>query len=165
MIAVSDSSPLIILAKLGCFDFLRMLYSRVYISSEVYAEVVVRGVGLPGAAEVAKAAWIESKSLQSPAALLAAQGRFVLGAGEISTVLLGKDLGADELLLDDHSARKLAQSEGLRVRGTVGLLESFYRRGYLTDLRSSFQQLLTQSVYIDRRLLNRRLRSLGLPVL
>jgi predicted nucleic acid-binding protein len=59
----------------------------------------------------------------------------------------------------------LAKAEGLEILGTVGLLEAFYLRRYLTDLRSAFQQLLMHNVYIDQRLLDRRLRALGLPLL
>lgn len=165
MKVVADSSPLIILAKIGCFDLLNRLYGRLYISTEVYTEVVINGAGLPGASEVAKSSWIESRPLQDHAALVKAQNKFSMGAGEIGTILLGKEIAADEVLLDDYQARQLAKSEGLRVRGTIGLLESFYRKGYLNDLRSSFRQLLHHSVYIDRRLLNRRLHSLRLPTL
>jgi len=50
---VSDSSPLVILTKLGCFDLLGRVFTRVHMSAEVHHEVVVAGVGLPGAAEVA----------------------------------------------------------------------------------------------------------------
>jgi hypothetical protein len=50
--AVADSSPLVILTKLGCLDFLNRVFPRVYISNEVHYEVVVAGAGLPGASEV-----------------------------------------------------------------------------------------------------------------
>ena len=165
MIVVSDSSPLIILTKLGCFDLLHRLFPRVYISAEVHYEVVIAGTGLPGALEVAKAEWIEVKRLQSPTGLLPAQQRHSLGPGEMSTILLGKELEANPVLLDDYKARKLAKSEGLDVLGSVGLLEAFYRRGCLTDLRTVFRQLLIHNVYVDQRLLDRRLRALGLPPL
>ena len=162
---VADSSPLIVLAKLGCFDLLHKLYPRIYISAEVHHEVVVAGAGLPGASEVANATWIQVKPLQDRGSLLVAQQRFPLGAGELSTIFLGKEILADVVLLDDYHARKLARADGLNVRGSVGLLEMFYQRGHLSDLRAVFQQLLTHSVYIDRRLLHQRLRSLGLPPL
>ncbi|MGI0134156.1 MAG: DUF3368 domain-containing protein, partial [Candidatus Micrarchaeaceae archaeon] len=61
MTAVADSSPLVILAKLDCFDFLNRLFPRVYISPEVHYEVVIAGASLPGASEVSKAEWIEVK--------------------------------------------------------------------------------------------------------
>jgi predicted nucleic acid-binding protein len=161
---VADSSPLVILAKLGCFDLLNRLFRCLDISAEVYHEVVVAGAGLPGATEVANAKWVEVRNLQNQADLLAAQQNYALGVGELSTILLGKELHANAVLLDDYKARKLATAKGLQVRGSVGLLETFYLRGYLTDLRATFRQLLTDS-YVDQRLLDRRLRALGLPLL
>lgn len=165
MTVVSDSSPLVVLTKLGCFDFLNRLFPRVYISPEVQYEVVVAGAGLPGASEVSKAEWIEVEAIANPADLRAAQRQYGLGPGEMSTILLAKQLGAKPVLLDDYRARKLAKAEGLEILGSVGLLETFYLRRYLTDLRSVFRQLLAHNVYIDQRLLDRRLRSLGLPPL
>jgi uncharacterized protein len=161
---VADSSPLVILTKLGCFDLLHRLFPRLYISREVHHEVVVAGAGLPGASEVETAEWIEVRTLQNQADLLTAQQKYALGFGELSTILLGKELHASAVLLDDYKARKVAVAEGLEVIGSLGLLETFYRRGYLTDLRTAFQQILTHS-YVDQRLLDRRLRALGLPLL
>ncbi len=164
MTVVADSSLLVILAKIGCFDLLHRLFSRLCISTEVHHEVVVSGGGLPGASEVAKAEWIEVKQLQNQADLLAAQEKYALGVGELSTILLGKEIHANAVLLDDYKARKLAREKGLRVRGSVGLLETFYVRGHLTDLRAAFRQLLMHS-YVEQRLLDLRLRALGLPPL
>jgi uncharacterized protein len=162
---VSDSSPLVILTKLTCFGLLNRLFPRLYISSEVHREVVIDGAGLPGAWEVSEADWIEVKQLQNSAGLLSAEQKHALGPGEMSTILLAKELRANIVLLDDYKARKLAKAEGLQILGSVGLLEALYARGYLTDLRTYFRQLITQNAYIDRRLLDRRLRALGLPPL
>lgn len=157
--------PLIILAKLDCFHLLQRLYSTLSISSEVYREVVVAGAGLPGATQVKAATWINVKSLHDPVTLAAAKKKIRLGVGELSTIILAKEMGANVVLLDDHKARQFARAERLQVRGTVGILETLYRRGHLTDLRTAFQRLLSSNVYIDRRLLNRRLQSVGLPLL
>ncbi len=165
MTVVSDSSPLVILTKLGCFDLLNRLFPRLDISAEVHQEVVVAGAGLPGAVEVSNAKWIEVKRLQNPAGLMSAQQTHALGLGEMSTILLAKELGANLVPLDDCKARKLAKAEGLKILGSVGLLETFYDRGYLTDLRTHFRRLLTPNDYFDQRLLDRRLRALGLPPL
>ena len=165
MTAVADSSPLVILAKLNCFDFLNRLFPRVYISPSVHHEVVVAGSGLPGAAEVFNANWIEVRALANPAALPPAQRQYGLGPGEMSTILLAKELGANPVLLDDYKARRLAKEQTLEIRGSVGLLETFYKRRYLNDLRGAFRKLLVHNVYIDQRLLDRRLKALGLSPL
>ncbi len=52
MTAVADSSPLVILTKIDCLDFLNRVFPRVYISNEVHYEVVIAGAGLPGASEI-----------------------------------------------------------------------------------------------------------------
>ena len=106
MTAVADSSPLVILTKLGYLDLLSRVFPRVYIPSEVHHEVVVAGDGLPGASEVSAADWIQVKSVQNPAGLHSAQRRYGLGPGEMSTILLAKELGANPVLLDDYRARK-----------------------------------------------------------
>jgi predicted nucleic acid-binding protein len=162
---VADSSPLIILTKLGCLDFLPQLFPRLFISVEVHHEVVIAGAGSPGASEVAGAKWIEIKPLQNRAGLTSVQHKYGLGVGETSTILLAKELPPSVVLLDDYRARKFAKLEDLEILGSVGLLEAFYRRNYLSDLRAAFQQLLAHNVYIDQRLLNRRLQALGLPSL
>jgi predicted nucleic acid-binding protein len=162
---VADSSPLIVLAKLNVFDLLPKLFPHVYISAEVYAEVVVAGAGLPGASSVAKAEWIEVKAIQNPAELAAAESKFNIGVGELSTIILARELKAELTRVDDLRARRLAKREGLDIRGAVGLLELLYLRGDISDLRSTFQQLLSHTVYVDRALLNRRLQLFGLPPL
>jgi uncharacterized protein len=161
---VSDSSPLVILSKIGCFDLLNRLFAKLYVSAEVHHEVVISGVGLAGAFEVAKAEWIEVKKLQDQKGLSTAREKYSLGDGELSTILLAKKIQADAVLLDDFNARKLARTEGLQVRGSVGLVETFYMQGYLANLSVAFRQLLEHS-YIDRRLLDLRLQALGLPPL
>lgn len=108
MTVVADSSPLVILTKLGCFDLLNRLFPRVYISAEVHYEVVMAGAGLPGSSEVSKAGWIEVKGIQNPAGLYSAPRKYGVGPGEMSSILLAKELGANPVLLDDYRARKVA---------------------------------------------------------
>jgi uncharacterized protein len=127
---VADSSPLVVLAKLGCFDLLKRLFPRVYISSEVHHEVVIAGAGLPGSSEVSKAEWIEVKAVKNPAEVYSAQEKYGLGPGQMSTILLAKELRANPVLLDDYKARKVAKAEGLGILGSIGLLETFYLRRY-----------------------------------
>jgi predicted nucleic acid-binding protein len=122
---VSDSSPLIILAKLGRFDDLQLLFPHIHSSPELHHEVVVSGAGLPGAKEVSKAEWMAVNAVQNPTALYTAQRNYGLSPGEMSTIILAKELGGNLVLLDDYGARKLAKSEGLEILGSVGLLEIF----------------------------------------
>ena len=56
MIVVSDSSPLIALARIGRLNLLASLYERIVIPTEVHHEVAVVGRGLPGSEQVRSAA-------------------------------------------------------------------------------------------------------------
>ncbi len=165
MIVVSDSSPLIALAKIDCFALLQKLYGQIVISSEVYAEVVVTGAGLAGAADTSKSTWIEVRQIKNPADLTRAKLRFGLGLGELSTMLLAKEIGADLIIVDDLGARKIAQKEGFKIVGTIAILEACYRKGNLSDLREAYGRLLKRSIYINLDLMNASLKGFNLPPL
>jgi predicted nucleic acid-binding protein len=166
VIAVSNASPLIILAKISHFHLPQRLFNEITISEEVWDEVVVDGAGLPGSAETQqanKSGWIHIARLANSAQLSAWQSQYSLGAGELSTILLAKEIQADVALIDERGARLLAQSEGVPVLGTVGLLELGYRRSEVADLRLTYQTMLAQGVYINQQILNQSLAGFNLP--
>lgn len=165
MIVVSDSSPLIALAKIDCFSLLQKLYGQIVISSEVYAEVVVAGAGLAGAADTSKSSWVEVKHIKNPADLTQAKHRFGLGIGELSTMILAKEIQADLIIFDDLGARKLAQTEGFKVQGTIAILEACFRKRHLADLRDVYIRLLRRGVYLNQELLNASLKSFDLATI
>ena len=156
MTVVSDSSPLITLARIRCFDLLPKLFGRVYISSAVYREVVIDGAALPGAAEVSRSDWIEVRPVRN-FDVAAAVVKIRLGAGEISTVVLAKELSADLVLIDEWKARRYAHEEGLPAVGCIGILEDSYKHGHLRDLRESYQQLIDHKARVERQTLQRSL--------
>jgi predicted nucleic acid-binding protein len=163
VIVVSNSSPLISLAKIDSFHLLQQLYGSVTISAEVYAEVVVSGASLPGSSETSSSPWLQVRQVRRTENIAAAQERFGLGIGELSTLILAKELGADLVILDDLGARKLAQREGFRVQGSLAILEACFRKGFLADLRRAYGQLLERGVFLNREILNRSLQAFSLP--
>jgi predicted nucleic acid-binding protein len=165
VIVVSDSSPLIALAKIDSFSLLRKVYGELYIPTEVYNEVVIAGVGLAGASETSDSPWIHVCRIKNAVDLAAPQARFGLGCGELSTMILAKELRADLVILDDLRARKVAQSEGFRVQGCIAILEASFRKGYLPDLRQAYDQMVQRGVYLNRELISLSLQSFNLPPL
>ena len=165
MIAVSNSSPLVSLARIGRLSLLSSFYKRVLIPVEVQHEVIVAGRGLPGAEEVGKANWIEvatQKSLPEPSL---AQAWRNLGAGERGAILLAKSLQAIVVLLDEWKARRIARDAGLCIVGCLGILEVGARTGLVSDLRQAYIDLLRRRIRFDIRLLQNSLARLGLPKL
>ena len=165
MTVVSDSSPLIALARIHKLRLLADLYGRILIPAEVHHEVTVAGRGLPGAEEVRRADWIERVKPDvetEPALEQACNG---LGSGERGTILLAKTLPADLALIDEWKARRVAREAGLSLLGCLGTLEAGARKGMVTDLREAYVELLRQGIRFDLRLLQESLTRLGLPKL
>lgn len=150
MTVVSDSSPLITLAKIGRLELLHRLYQAITITPQVYDEVVVRGAGLTGSAEVATCKWIEVKLVENVGALVSAQKEFGLGIGETSSIILGRELNAGLVLIDEIKARKVAREYGMAVAGCVGILEDAFGLQLLSDLAQVYRQLISVGAYIDR---------------
>lgn len=63
-----------------------------------------------------------------------------LGAGEREAIALAAQQEADLLLLDDKDARRIAEARGLRVIGTLGVLERASRQA-LVDLPTALERL------------------------
>lgn len=162
MIVVSNSTPLITLAKVGYFNLLQKLFAEITISREVWNEVVVKGAGRSGSVETAEASWIQVASLADPTQLPVWRSIYNLGAGEVSTILLAKELSASLALIDERKARRLATNERLAISGSIAVLESGYRKRHVNDLRQTYLDLLAAKIWIDRAKLNRSLASLGL---
>jgi predicted nucleic acid-binding protein len=80
VIVVSDSSPLIALARIGQLGLLASLFDRILIPTEVHHEVTVAGRGLAGAEEVRSAGWIEVGAPHGPAEPSLERGCHGLGA-------------------------------------------------------------------------------------
>ncbi len=100
MRVVSNASPLITFTRIGHLESLHKLYATVNISKEVYNEVVITGAGMPGAAAVAKSDWIHV-SVRGTESLATTISNTGLGAGEVSAILLAKELAADIVLMDE----------------------------------------------------------------
>jgi len=165
VIVVSDSSPLIALARISRLDLLRSLYERILIPAEVHHEVTVAGRDLPGGREVRMADWIQVVRRRSPGDQSLEQACEDLGGGERGSILLAKALPAELVLLDEWKARRVAQKAGLSVVGCLGVLEAAARKGLVPNLRSAYLDLLRQGIRFDLRLLQESLARLGLPKL
>ncbi len=141
MIVVSNASPLIGLALIDQLEVLPALYERIYIADATRLEAIEKGRQRPGAVELARADWLVALTVSRRA--LAALRPYPSGlhAGEIETIALALQQRADIVLMDERLARKFAQSKGLQVLGTLGVLKQAHTRGLLPDLRGALDSL------------------------
>lgn len=157
-IAVSNSSPLILFAAIRKFDLLNLIYREILIPPAVWQEVVETGTGRPAETEVRSANWIRVVSLTTTLADVAGVGR--IDRGEREAIALAEQLGPGHtILLDDRAGRSFAESRGLEVIGSAGLLIRLKRRGLVPAIRPLLDELQEQGLYLSDGLYNQLLIS------
>jgi len=145
MIVVSDSGPLIALAKIGKLNVLRELFGEIIIPKAVWIEVVERGKGKPGSDEVKNANWI--KVIEVKDELSVEILRKEIEVGEAEAIILAKELNANLIILDEKIPRIIAKSLGLTVIGSLAILFIAKKRGIIEeDLDLLINELRTKGV-------------------
>jgi len=120
MIVVSNSGPLIALAKIGKLYILKELFGEIIILKAVWNEVIVKGKGKPGAEDVEKAEWIKVREVKDWLSVEVLKGEIEIGEAE--AIVLAKELNADLLIMDEKIPRIIAESIGLKVIGSLAIL-------------------------------------------
>jgi uncharacterized protein len=143
MIVVSNTSPLINLAAIGQFDLLRQMYQTIRIPTAVYNEVVVRGSGKPGAADVQSATWISVQAVTTTAPVTRLNPQ--LNPGEREAIALALEQQADLVLIDEAVARQVAVTLQLPVSGVLGLLLSAKQQQRIRAVKPLLDDLRSQA--------------------
>ena len=127
MKVVCNTSPLILLAKIGRLDTLIRLYSEPMIPKAVVDELSTK----PGKENDQIQALLKKGTLQlrQVAEKILAELPIDLGRGEREAIALAMDTGADLVILDDRQGRLVSRVKGLPVTGTVGVLIEAKEKG------------------------------------
>jgi predicted nucleic acid-binding protein len=160
MIAVADAGPLIHLAAIGRIDLLHRLFGRVLVPRAVHDEIVIRGAGLPGSAEVAAAEWVEVASARRTDLVDALLGGG-LHRGESEAIALAVERGADLLLIDERQGRLTASSMGIPLIGTLGVLVAARERGEIEAVGPLLEALRGAGLWLSDELVARVLEQVG----
>ncbi|WP_297063764.1 DUF3368 domain-containing protein [Thermococcus sp.] len=148
MKVVSNSGPLIALAKVGKLYVLRELFGKIIIPRAVWIEVVEKGGGKPGSDEVASAEWIEVVEVKDRLSVDILRSEIEIGEAE--AIVLAKELDADLLLLDEKIPRIIAKSLGLNVTGSLAVLFLAWKRGLIDeDIDDLIRELRSKGVYFS----------------
>jgi hypothetical protein len=148
---VSNSSPLIALARIQRLDLVPVILESVLIPPAVVREI---RPSIPVSPD-----WLQVRAATQVPSVLTSRRR--LGDGEWEAIALAVEVGARAILLDDRPARRLAAMAGLSVIGTLGLLLSAKRAGLIDALRPELNKLLTTSFFLSHQLHDDLLRMAG----
>ncbi|TAN40487.1 MAG: DUF3368 domain-containing protein [Candidatus Methanoperedens sp.] len=135
MIVVSDSTPLIHLAKIGQVEILFSLYNEILITKEIYREVVEEGNLLEkedaGVIQDYVGKSIHVKNPRSSSEHLVE--KYLIHKGEADSIQLAMETGAQLILMNERDGRNAAKSEGIKVKGSIGVLFEALKAGVIDE--------------------------------
>ncbi len=149
---VANAGPLIALARIGKLELLSAAYAEVLVPDAVYREVTQDPL-MPGAHDVAKAHWLRSAPVTDSRAV--ARMRFWLDEGESEAIVLAQDR-AVPLAIDERRGRRIAESLGIDITGTVGILLTCKGLGLIDEVMPLLDQLIHKGVRLSVSLLRER---------
>ena len=125
-LVVSDTGPVNYLVLIGCIDLLPRLFGRVVLPEAVRLELASPFAPLPVQQWIATPpAWVEILDIEGLAPVEGCH------PGEGLAIAMAVHLSADLLLMDDRRGVASARSRGLRVTGTLGVLDLAAERNWI----------------------------------
>ncbi len=134
-VVIADTGPINYLNQIGQVDLLPRMFARVALPSAVHEELA------DALAPLIVRRWIASPpdwlEIQDARGLLTVLG---LDEGETAAIALAEFLDAELLLIDERLGFRVAKRRGLRVTGTLGLLDRAADLG-LVDFTEAIRNL------------------------
>ncbi len=135
---ICNTSPIQYLYQLELLHVLPALANQVIVPPAVVEEVAIgraAGVSLP---DLPALAWV---TVRRPSGAVALPLVTDLGPGETEVLMLALEWREAVVILDDAFARRVAETLGLRLTGTLGLLLDAKRAGLVTAVAPLLDQL------------------------
>lgn len=156
MTVICNATPLINFAAINRLDILEAVFGKILIPQAVYDETTV--AGFPGSEFVLQAitlSWLQIRSVSTIAPSIASE----LDNGEQQAIALALETGEQRILLDEREARQVAQSLGLQVIGTLGILLLAKNRKTITRVQPLLDAMIdTAQYWVSRPLYEQVLR-------
>lgn len=157
---VFNASPLIVSVKAGLMERFIDLWPDLVIPEAVAEEVMARGHEDDPAS-----IWLNEFARKSCRVTVGAPNPFIaawdLGSGESAVLQCCMDRPGAMAVLDDFAARKCAQSCGIPVTGTVGLLLQSAKKDPAFSLGEAIQAIQVAGLYLSKPLIKQILSHSG----
>jgi len=143
MIVVSNTSPINNLAAVEQLHLLKALYGSIIIPEAVYRELTGYGVTLPGCREVQTYDWIETREVFDLAFVESLKN--ILHEGEAEAIALAIELNADWVLIDENRGRNVANQNGIKCTGVLGILIKAKEGGLIPLVKPVMDRLISEA--------------------
>jgi predicted nucleic acid-binding protein len=155
---IVDSSPLILLAKVGQLDLLCAGVPEILVPDAVFSEVGGHGLTDPVFYQIQNTNWLRIVPAPPTPPRVLVWG---LGAGESAVLTIALTHPECEAILDDRDARRCAQALSIGVRGTIGLVILAKQIGLLPSARPVVEQLRHVGLFLTDDMANQALALVG----
>lgn len=139
---VADASPLIVFCQIDRLDLVQGILGELLIPPSVAAEIAP-SLGAPPA-------WIRVAPLPPDRGLFSWEAS--LDRGESEAISLALSVAATQILLDDRPARRAAESLGLHVVGSLGMLLEALRMGLIADVQPLMDAMIRMGFHVGSSL-------------
>ncbi|MCP2730542.1 DUF3368 domain-containing protein [Limnofasciculus baicalensis] len=146
------------LTKAKLLDILQIFYPEVLVPSTVATEIRQYGTTDVTFQSLIQTEWLVIVETPSVPESVRA---FNLDPGESAVLAWAHSHPDTEAILDDLAARRCADSLGIPVRGTLGLVLKAKQQGKIPSARSILEQLRQSGMYLSERVLNQSLELVG----
>lgn len=157
---ISNATPLIAFSRIGQMGLLRRVVGETLVIPNAVADEVsaYEGPGL-GSVDLALEPWIQPLALADDR-----QVRLLLPSldrGEAEVIALALERKARLVLMDELIGRKIAESLGLAVTGSVGVLIRAKKLGEIPAVKPHLERMLRSGIHFSRTFVEAVLQSEG----
>lgn len=157
---ISNATPLIAFSRIGRLDLLRTTVAEpLVIPAAVASEISDYESGEVGSIDLARETWIRTRTVQDEQ-----QVRLLLPTldrGEAEVIALGLEQRARLLLIDELIGRKVAESLGLKITGSVGVLIRAKQLGEIASVKPLLENMVRRGMHYSQRFCDAVLRQVG----
>ena len=156
-IVVCDTGPLIHLSEANILYLLRL-------AGEVFIPPVVAKEFEQNISSIKLPDWVQVNELDITSQENALKWANQVDEGESAAIALTIQMQADWLLSDDANARQFAESLGLEIHGSIGLLLYAVATGHVEsqdDALNLLNSLASSSLWISDRVLSQARKAIG----
>ena len=149
---ISDSSPIIIFAKINKLNLLIKLYDKIQITNGIYKEIVEQGLLINASDAKIIKKYIDDKKIE----ILELNKEYEefskelkeiypqLGIGESDAISLALQKENKTIIIDEHLGRTIAKLYNLKSRGSLRVLIESYKKNNIseTELRDTIDEMI-----------------------
>lgn len=160
-IIISNTSPLLYLHRIDALSWLPKLCDEIWIPQAVADELDELSEGRQRGYDVPHPQRYEWLAVAGPRVIPPQWSNMALGVGELAVLILAREHPASTVLLDDMQARRIAQSAGLEVWGTLRVLMEAKSQGLIQRVSDHVDRLENAGMWMSDEIRHRVLALAG----